>query len=202
MSAQENIPTEEEKVVSNPGLERQSAKTDRLGTAGIGRLLLEFTLPCIAMAVFNSLYNLIDAAFLGIAMPDGSGVAVTTLALPIQIILIGFSMLAGAGVSTLGAILLGEGKKKEVERTLGNTTVLLIVIAAVVALIAVPCVRMLKPLKWPMILLGIAAALLIWQTSISPIWFIVAGAVAGVAEVMAKARKGPAQNETDKSSGL
>lgn len=73
---------------------------------------------------------------------------------------------------------------------------------AVVALIAVPCVRMLKPLKWPMILLGIAAALLIWQTSISPIWFILAGAVAGVAEVMVKARKGPAQNETDKSSGL
>ena len=136
MSKQENIPTEENKVASNPGLERQNAKTDRLGTAGIGRLLLEFTIPCIAMSVFNSLYNLIDAAFLGIAMPDGSGVAVTTLALPIQIILIGFSMLAGAGGSTLGAILLGEGKKKEVERTLGNTTVLLIVIAAVVALIA------------------------------------------------------------------
>ncbi len=136
MSKQENIPTEGDKVASSPGLERQSAKTDRLGTAGIGRLLLEFTIPCIAMSVFNSLYNLIDAAFLGIAMPDGSGVAVTTLALPIQIILIGFSMLAGAGGSTLGAILLGEGKKKEVEHTLGNTTVLLIVIAAVVALIA------------------------------------------------------------------
>ena len=115
---------------------RNTEKTDRLGTAKIGKLLFEFTLPCIAMAVFNSLYNLIDAAFLGIALPDGSGVAVTTLALPVQIILIGFSMLAGAGGSTLGAILLGEGKMREVERTLGNTAVLLIVIAAVVALIA------------------------------------------------------------------
>lgn len=136
MSKQENISNEADKVVSNPGLERQSAKTDRLGTAGIGRLLLEFTIPCIAMSVFNSLYNLVDAAFLGIAMPDGSGVAVTTLALPIQIILMGFSMLAGAGGSTLGAIQLGEGKKDKVEHTLGNTTVLLIAISAVVAIIA------------------------------------------------------------------
>lgn len=60
---------------------------------------------------------------------------------------------------------------------------------AVVALIAVPFVRMLKPLKWPFILLGIGAALAIWQTSISAIWFIVAGAVAGIVEVLIKAPK-------------
>ena len=60
---------------------------------------------------------------------------------------------------------------------------------AVVALIAVPFVRMLKPLMWPMICLGVAAALIIWQTSISPIWFIVAGAITGIAEVLIKAPK-------------
>jgi len=60
---------------------------------------------------------------------------------------------------------------------------------AVVALIAVPFVRMLKPLKWPFVLLGIAAMLLIWQTSISPVWFIIAGAVAGIIEVLVKAPK-------------
>ena len=72
---------------------------------------------------------------------------------------------------------------------------------AVAALIAVPCVRMLKSLKWTMILLGIAAALIIWQTGISPIWFIAASAVAGVAEVMVKAPKGLGHNDTDNSSG-
>lgn len=60
---------------------------------------------------------------------------------------------------------------------------------AVVALIAVPFVRMLKPLRWPMVCLGIAAALLIWQTSISPVWFILAGAVTGIAEAIIKAPK-------------
>ena len=60
---------------------------------------------------------------------------------------------------------------------------------AVVALIAVPFVNMLKPLKWPMACLGIAAALIIWQTSVSPIWFIIAGAAAGIAEVLIRAPK-------------
>ncbi len=60
---------------------------------------------------------------------------------------------------------------------------------AVVALIAVPFVNMLKPLKWPMVCLGIAVALCIWQTGISPILFIIAGAVAGIIEVLIKAPK-------------
>ena len=60
---------------------------------------------------------------------------------------------------------------------------------AVVALIAVPCVRMLRPLKWPFIILGLAAASAIWLTGISAIWFIVAGAAAGIAEVLIKTPK-------------
>lgn len=65
---------------------------------------------------------------------------------------------------------------------------------AVVALIAVPFIRMLKPLKWPIVCLGIAAALAIWQTSVSPIWFIVAGAAAGIIEVLFKARRKVSDN--------
>ena len=129
----------EERVVpdsaANEQLEAQK-KTERMGTASIGRLLLEFSIPCIAMNVFNSLYNLVDAAFLGIAFPDGSGVAVTTLAMPVQSILFGFSMLAGVGGSALAAIQLGRRDQQLVEKTLGNTTVLLIVIAGAVALTA------------------------------------------------------------------
>ena len=111
-------------------------KTERMGTERIGKLLFEFSLPCVVMVIFNSLYNIIDAAFLGIAFPDGSGVAVTTLALPVQNILFGFSMLAGVGGSTLASIQLGEGSKNAVEKTLGNTVFLLVVIAAAVAFTA------------------------------------------------------------------
>ena len=60
---------------------------------------------------------------------------------------------------------------------------------AVVALIAVPFIRMLKPLRWPMVFLALAVALLIWQTGFSPVWLILAGIVAGVVEVLVKNRR-------------
>lgn len=60
---------------------------------------------------------------------------------------------------------------------------------AVVALIAVPFIRMLKPLRWPMVFLALAVALFIWQTGFSPVWLILAGIVAGVVEVLVKNRR-------------
>lgn len=109
---------------------------DRMGTEPLGKLLLEFSIPAIVMMVFNMLYNVVDTAFLGWALPDGSGVAVVTLATPVMTILMAFPMLAGQGGSALGAIQLGRGDRPIVEKTLGNTTFLLISVAAVVAVIA------------------------------------------------------------------
>lgn len=109
---------------------------DRMGTEPLGKLLLEFSIPAIIMMVFNMLYNVVDTAFLGWALPDGSGVAVVTLATPVMTILMAFPMLAGQGGSALGAIQLGKGERNIVERTLGNTTVLLVGMAALVAVLA------------------------------------------------------------------
>ena len=94
---------------------RDRANTDRMGTERIGKLLLEFSIPAIISMVFNSLYNVVDTAFLGHAVGE-VGVAVTTLAFPVMTILMGFSMLAGQGGNALAAIQLGEGKRARVER--------------------------------------------------------------------------------------
>lgn len=104
---------------------------DRIGTEPIGKLLAEFSIPAIVAMIFNTLYNIIDAIFLGHAVGE-IGIAVTTLAMPIMVILIGFSMLAGQGGNALAAIVLGEGNKREVERILGNTFVLLTGMAIVI----------------------------------------------------------------------
>ncbi len=109
------------------------ANTDRMGTERVGKLLLEFSIPAIISMVFNSLYNVVDTAFLGHAVGE-VGVAVTTLAFPVMTILMGFSMLAGQGGNALAAIQLGEGKRARVERTLGNSFVLLVVIAVLVVI--------------------------------------------------------------------
>ena len=120
-----------EKAVERTGTRKD---TGRLGTERIGKLLLEFSIPAIVSMVFNSLYNVVDTAFLGHAVGD-AGVAVTTLALPVMTILMGFSMLAGQGGNALAAIQLGEGRKDRVERTLGNSATLLFVMSVGIALV-------------------------------------------------------------------
>ena len=109
--------------------------TERMGTDRIGKLLFEFSLPAIVSMVFNTLYNVVDTAVLGWYVGE-VGMAVTTLALPIMTILMGFSMLAGQGGNALAAIQLGEGKIRLVERTLGNSAVLLFGMSAIVAICA------------------------------------------------------------------
>lgn len=110
-------------------------EVNRLGTDRIGKLLLEFSIPAIVSMVFNLLYNVIDTIVLFRAIGE-VGAAVTTVALPVFTILMGFSALPGQGGTALAAIQLGEKKTNVVERTLGNTTVLLIGFAVIVAVAA------------------------------------------------------------------
>jgi len=115
---------------------RRSAKSDpdRMGTDRIGKLLIEFSVPAIVMMVFNSLYNIIDTIILQIAVPS-VGAAVTQLAFPVMSLLMGFSTIAGVGGNALAAIELGRGDRARVEKVLGNTTTLLILMGLLAALI-------------------------------------------------------------------
>ncbi len=116
--------------------ERAALSTDRLGTSSILKLLIEFSIPAIIMMTFNALYNIVDSVFLGQAVgPDG--IAVTTLAFPIMTLLMGLSALAGQGGNALAAIQLGEDRVDDVERTVGNTVLLLIIIAIIIAIAGV-----------------------------------------------------------------
>lgn len=112
----------------------KNSNQNKLGQGKIGKLLLEFSLPAIAGMVLSSLYNLIDTAFLGQAYSDGSGVAVTTLALPVMLLFIGFTMLPGQGGNSLAALLLGKGKIKDVEKCLGNSLLLLVAFSVLIAI--------------------------------------------------------------------
>ena len=118
------------------GKKNGKADPGRMGRLPIGKLLLEFSLPAIVSMIISSLYNVIDTAVLGWAVGT-DGVAVTTLALPVMILLAGCSMLAGVGGNALAALELGAGRLDKVEKALGNTTILLVAISAIVALIAI-----------------------------------------------------------------
>ena len=51
---------------------------------------------------------------------------------------------------------------------------------AVVALIVAPIVGLAKGMRWVLISVTAATALVVWYFGISPIWFLVAGAIGGI----------------------
>ena len=50
---------------------------------------------------------------------------------------------------------------------------------AVVALIVAPIVGLTKGMRWWLVAVALAVALVVWHFGMSPIWFLIAGAVAG-----------------------
>ena len=61
---------------------------------------------------------------------------------------------------------------------------------AVVALIVAPIVGLTKGMRWWLIAVALAVALVVWHFGISPVWFLIAGAVMGACVV---ARRGGEQ---------
>ncbi|MGI6218085.1 MAG: MATE family efflux transporter, partial [Coriobacteriales bacterium] len=109
---------------------------NRLGKGKIGPILLEFSIPAIASLIISGLYNILAAIFLGQGVGE-IGLAVSTVANPMMVMFMALGMLIGNGGNALAAIRLGEGKKAEAERVLGNTVTLGIIVYAVTVLVAI-----------------------------------------------------------------
>ena len=135
---------EQQQAVQEEDRSHGNKKTQRMGTASVPLLLLEFAIPSIIGMLVNGLYNVISSAFLGQAC-GSVGLAVTTAAFPITIIFMALAMLVGNGGNALAALRLGEGRRDDAELTLGNTCTLAIIIAVAVGVFASipPCMDLL-----------------------------------------------------------
>lgn len=103
-------------------------RTEELGRAPIGGLLLRFSLPAIVGMLVNAIYNVVDRLF--IARGVGPlGLAGATVAFPLMLVLMAFGMLIGMGGSSLVSIRLGERRERDAERILGNATGLMVLIS-------------------------------------------------------------------------
>lgn len=110
------------------------ARVDRMGTASIPKLIVEFAIPSILGMLVNGAYNVIDSIFLGQGVGE-IGLTAVTVAFPAMVVLIALAMLFGNGGNALAALLLGEGKHDEAETSLGNTFTLSIIVAVLVAVL-------------------------------------------------------------------
>lgn len=111
-------------------------RSKQLGEDSIGKLLLKFSIPAIVGMLVNALYNMVDRIYIGrgVGSLAISGIAV---GFPLSIINMAFGMLIGIGSSTMVSIKLGEKKKDEAEKILGNAIVLNVIISLIISVLGV-----------------------------------------------------------------
>jgi putative MATE family efflux protein len=91
----------------------------RLGTEGIGKLLLKFSIPAIVGMVVNAIYNVVDRLFVGRGVNE---IALGGLALvmPLMTIVMAISMLFGVGAANMISMRLGQNRRAEAENALNH----------------------------------------------------------------------------------
>jgi len=109
--------------------------TDRIGTEKIGKLLFDFSMPAIIGMLVNAVYNIVDRIYVGQGV-DPLGIAGITIIMPLMIFIQAASMLIGVGANSLFSIRLGEGRRDEVEKIMGNAFTLLFIIPAILIIIS------------------------------------------------------------------
>jgi putative MATE family efflux protein len=94
-------------------------KVSEMGEAPLGKLLLKFSLPTVAIMLVNGLYNFVDRIFIGQGMGTDALAAVTA-GFPMMLVAEGLGALFSAGAGTLISIAMGAGKRDEAASTLGQ----------------------------------------------------------------------------------
>ena len=111
----------------------QSHKSEEaLASAPVGPLMFKLALPAVAAQLINMLYNIVDRIYIG-HIPEVGRAALTGLGVtfPILMLISAFTAFAGMGGAPLASIHLGAGDREGAEKILGNSTTLLLCLAAV-----------------------------------------------------------------------
>ncbi|HSN65447.1 MAG TPA: MATE family efflux transporter, partial [Fusibacter sp.] len=102
------------------------SNNELLRTESIGKLLFRFSLPAIVGMMVNALYNVVDRMYIGWIGPLAmTGIG---LSLPLMVLIMGFAMLVGIGAGSRISIRLGQNRKEDAEKILGNAFTLLFLI--------------------------------------------------------------------------
>ena len=124
-----NIDLKEERLMKDQKL---------LGEESELKLLIKYSVPAIIGMLVNALYNIVDRIFIG-HIPGVGPMAITGvgITMPIMSILLGFGMLIGIGATANISIKFGQNKRKDAEKILGNSVVLITIISLVLTIIGI-----------------------------------------------------------------
>lgn len=118
------------------------SQSKQLGEENILKLLLKFSIPAMVGMLVNALYNVVDRIFVGNGV-GSLGIAGITISFPIMTLMMAFQMLIGIGANALVSIRLGQGKKDEAEKIMGNAASLLVLSSLMIAIL---CSIFLEPI--------------------------------------------------------
>lgn len=105
-----------------------------LGHEKIGKLIKKFSIPCIISLLVNSLYNIVDQIFIGWGV-GYLGNGATNVVFPLTMICLAFALMFGDGASAYLSLKLGEKKKDEAAKGVGNGITLSIIVSILLCVI-------------------------------------------------------------------
>ena len=108
--------------------------TKQLEEGKITSLIMRFSGPAIVGMMGTSIYIVVDRIYIG----QGVGtlaLAGVTVGFPVMLLIMALTSLVGVGATSLISIRLGEKKKDEAERIMGNALVLLVILAVVISVL-------------------------------------------------------------------
>lgn len=111
--------------------------TDFLGTAPLGKVLMQMSAPMVVGFVVQALYNIVDTMFVGQAV-GAIGIGALGIAFPLQIILMSIGGLIGAGAAVIISVELGKKNHNVAKRVLGSALVSVVVLSLLSAIIIFP----------------------------------------------------------------
>ena len=110
----------------------QHKNVNKMGTIPVQRLMLSMGVPMIFSMMLQAFYNIVDSAFVSnMAQHGEAALTALTLAFPVQMLLVAFSVGTGVGANALLSRTLGEGNREKVNRVAGNAEFLSLIICMV-----------------------------------------------------------------------
>ena len=107
----------------------ENIRENKMGTMPIGKLLANMAGPVMVSMLFQALYNIVDSVFVARLSQDAMNAV--SLAFPLQMLCIAFSVGTGVGMNALLARSLGEKNQTAVNRAAGTGLFLTLCTAAV-----------------------------------------------------------------------
>ncbi len=106
-------------------------KTEELGKASIGKLLMKYSAPAVVAMLVNAIYNVVDRMFIGQYVGEHA-LAGLTIIFPIMMLIFAFAGLIGAGAAAQISVRLGEKNIDGAKKIFGNAITLSLAFLSIV----------------------------------------------------------------------